>query len=232
MSSLKSNNKSSTKSYFCKRPSSLGTGSFGTVIKCSIDHPKVKTVAVKVLSQPIKSNNNVRGEKFADEKELGQVLSHNNIVKTYKDIIIDKIDMIDSDRVLELFSATPDDYRIIMEYCDEGDLFRIVNNMATPDYYSPETVKSIYNSLYYGIGSAICYLHTQGVVHNDIKEEYIYVRTEPGNRERFVLKLADFGKAYEITSPEDSPYTAEPPVIGTTLYAPLYFLKKIRIGLK
>lgn len=103
---------------------------------------------------------------------------------------------------------------LLMEYCEGGDLRRLLN---TSDYATgfPETeARSVLRSL----GRAIEYLHTHKITHRDIKPENIVVKR--GGDGRPVYKLTDLGYAKTLDH-----QTLVASLVGTPEYvAPEVFL--------
>ena len=75
---------------------------------------------------------------------------------------------------------------MVMEYLPGGELFKTI---ASQGGCIAEEVCQRYM---YDIVSAVCYMHSKGVVHRDIKPENILISSDG------VLKLADFGTAASI----------------------------------
>lgn len=79
---------------------------------------------------------------------------------------------------------------LIMEYCEGGDLRRMLNANANTSGLAECEVRSLLRCL----GSAIQYLHQKKITHRDIKPENIVIQTRSANNE-CVYKLTDLGYA-------------------------------------
>ena len=106
-------------------------------------------------------------EKNVEEEVsiVGMNLKHDHIVRIIGDYYIGKVDR-----------------HLVMEYCDGGHLgdFMVSNK--------PDVMTRLGFML--EISQGICFLHTQGIIHRDIKPESIYLGHKA---ERLVCKVADFG---------------------------------------
>lgn len=78
---------------------------------------------------------------------------------------------------------------LVMEYCEGGDLRRMLNANIATSGFSEREVRSILKCL----GNAISYLHTLRITHRDIKPENIVVKCLSGGEK--VYKLTDLGYA-------------------------------------
>ena len=121
-----------------------------------------------------------------------QSLDHPNIVKLY-----------------EVYDMK-DQYILIMELCEGGELFqRIAKKKVTLDKI-PKIMRQLLEVL--------AYTHSKGVVHRDIKPENILI-----NKETNEIKIIDFGIATVKTSPD----TILKARVGTPYYiAPEVLLKE------
>ena len=95
---------------------------------------------------------------------VGLHLKHDHIVEIY-DYFVDKVDRY-----------------LVMEYCDGGHLgdYMLTNK--------PDVTTRMRFML--DISQGICFLHTQGIIHRDIKPESIYLSLEA---EKPICKVANFG---------------------------------------
>lgn len=79
------------------------------------------------------------------------------------------------------FFDTPDTVYLILEYARGGDLFdMIATNKVTEDEFKEIAVRPIVN--------ALVYMHSNGIVHRDIKMENVFLTDKKGG-----AKLGDFG---------------------------------------
>ena len=108
-----------------------------------------------------------RPNKKYEENKIAALISHDNIIETFHTF----------DFTIYLF--------IIMEYISGGNLSQLVNpNIQLELDYIQNIMKQILKALYY--------LHSEKIVHRDIKLENILL-TEDG-----IIKLSDFGTAKYI----------------------------------
>ena len=87
---------------------------------------------------------------------------------------------------------TDHNLNIVIEYVENGSLAQIVKKFGGS---FPETLVAIYISQ---VLKGLSYLHTQGVIHRDIKGANI-LATKDG-----LIKLADFGVATKINDSKKS----------------------------
>lgn len=137
----------------------LNSGSFGFVVK-AVNNATKKVVAIKFL---------LRGEHIQQyvEREIlnHKTLRHPHVVQFY-----------------EVFLTT-DYLAIVMEYADQGDLFRLVQRkIRLPD----SLARPIFQQLIFGLE----YCHRRGVANRDVKLENVLLQS--GLRVPLV-KLCDFG---------------------------------------
>jgi len=82
-----------------------------------------------------------------------------------------------------VYSETPFAMSLILEFCDQGDLGRVLNKATSKDFFLTASL---------GLANGLSYLHHKGIVHRDIKPDNILVH---GNIETgdFSVKIIDFG---------------------------------------
>ena len=130
-------------------------------------------------------------EKFRREASKLAMLSHPNIV-----------------RVLEVFEANNTIY-YSMEYLSGGSLNDyVVQRGSLPEQEAIGYIRQV--------GSALLYLHTNKMLHLDIKPSNIMLSQMSG-----MLKLIDFGLSKQYTSNDSLDETCTNLGAGTTGYAPL-----------
>ena len=148
------------------REKTLGQGSFGTVylVKHKVLH---RYFAMKVIKKTSKKKE--EEENLMNEINILKRLDHANILK-----ITD-------------FYSLKNEYEIITEYCQEGELFDEIKNNAPFN----ETLTGWYMRQ---ILSAVCFCHSHHVVHRDLKPENILIfkRVKSGFHP---IKIIDFGTA-------------------------------------
>ena len=178
--------------------SRLGKGAFGTVYKVQ-SYKTNKICAMKVIDrQYIKHQDD--DQKFLKEIEILCKLEHPNIIKMYEYFQDDKY------------------YYLITEYISGGDLYEFIAKDFT---FTEHQAKSIMKQLF----QAISYLHSNRVVHRDIKSSNIlientYALSQDNNDNNFNIKLIDFGTSNylhnnksKLTSTVGSPYYIAPEVL-------------------
>ena len=142
----------------------IGEGNFGKV-KLSILNATNENFAIKILNKE-KLKSQTKSSAY-NEIEIISKLNHENIIHVEK-ILEDK-----------------DNYYIIMEYCDNGELFEyIVNN---------ERLDQIESSIFfYQLINGVEYIHKQGFAHRDLKPENLLLTKNK------ILKIIDFGLCHDF----------------------------------
>lgn len=138
----------------------IGRGAFSTVYKGFCTLTKMD-VAIKIIEYDV-----VKNYILENEIEIMKYIKNNphpNIIKCY-DIY---------DKQNQVF--------IVLEYCDTGDLSKILLNPMLEKY-----VKYYFIQLTEGIK----YLHDNNIIHRDIKPKNILLTSN-----KKILKIADFGLA-------------------------------------
>ena len=178
----------------------LGKGSFGSVYK--VKHKITGDIrAMKIIKNPLNSNNNPLDKKFLKEIQLLKELEHPNIIKIFEYYIDDHY------------------HYIVQELVTGGELYdTIVKFQKFNEKKAAYIMKQIL--------SALNYLHSHGIVHRDIKPENILVEKQDKNfkkshaKDEINIKLIDFGasnyyKKNEIlTLKVGSPYYIAPEVLN------------------
>jgi len=151
----------------------LGHGSYG----CLFLGQNIKSgdyVAVKVLTKVGLDDHQLGLQR--SEIDIQSSLSHPNIISLYR-----------------CFEDTTHIY-IIMELCDQGDLFdHVVRDSEINLVREPKFVRKAFSEIL----DAMQYLHDHQVYHRDIKLENILLKlvNEDTPEEALVTKIADFGLA-------------------------------------
>ncbi|KAI9311511.1 kinase-like domain-containing protein [Dichotomocladium elegans] len=145
----------------------LGRGSYGCLFLGQVlqaDDEDDAYVAVKVLS---------KGGLDISERQLQQLEA-------------DIQSELHHDHILALHSVIQDDDYIfmVMELCDQGDLFDFVIN--SKDGLDEALVKRMFLQIL----DAVEYMHSKGIYHRDIKLENILLKSD-----ELTCKVADFGLA-------------------------------------
>lgn len=165
----------------------IGKGGFGIVYR-GLHIVTGRTVAIKRISLYGIPSNELEG--IEAEITLLKNLCHSNIVLYYDSI------------------RTAQHLNIVLEYCENGSLSTLLSAMGGK---LPEPLVSHYTAQ---VLSGLHYLHTQGVIHRDIKGANILANKDGS------IKLADFGVATKLndTMKSDSvvgtPYWMAPEIIA------------------
>jgi serine/threonine protein kinase len=165
---------------------SLGRGAMAEVYKAY--HPSLdRYVAIKVLHAFLSEKTDILN-RFQREAKHIAALSHVNIVQVYD------------------FDAVGTLYYMVMEFIDGPSLKKLMKDKQTEGQLMPvEEVIWIVT----GVGRALAFAHTQGVVHRDIKPANIMI----DKKERVVL--TDFGLAKIVSGPQ---FTTTGALVGTPAY--------------
>ena len=189
MSNLITVNNASVEQYY-ELECLIGTGSFGSIYK--VTHKlSNQTRAIKVISKYNIVIQDDKNSDFLNEIKILAEINHPYIVKTY-----------------EYFQ---DDYNfyLILEYLPLGDLEKIFKDFTFANL-SEEVIASIFKQLF----SAITYLHSNNIIHRDIKLQNILVKSfSATNPDEICIKLTDFGSSNYLFKGESMVYK-----IGTCFY--------------
>ncbi|KAL1935539.1 hypothetical protein VTP01DRAFT_4679 [Rhizomucor pusillus] len=147
----------------------LGRGSYG----CLFLGQSLKDgsyVAVKILTKMGLDQNQLQVQQ--QEADIQSSLKHPHILSLHR--VIQNQDFI----------------FMVMELCDQGDLFDfVVRDQETNPIRDEKLVKTIFGQIL----DAMEYMHSRGVYHRDIKLENILLKAD--DDEDIVCKVADFGLA-------------------------------------
>ena len=152
----------------------IGAGAFGLVKKVCLKSNPDTIRAMKIIPK----KNLLKGINEANLNEeiyILKNLDHPNIMKLYE------------------FYVDNDNFYIISEFFDQGDLFTKIEKLGTMNQI---VVKFIMDQIF----NAVAYLHSKGVLHGDIKLENVmlYTTTKTANQ-RFTMinKNLDMHKSIE-----------------------------------
>ncbi|EDQ89586.1 uncharacterized protein MONBRDRAFT_25087 [Monosiga brevicollis MX1] len=164
----------------------IGRGSYGSVY---LVHQTKRTskskYVVKVMDCRL-LNNALLAER---ESQLLSKLSHPNIVK-HRD---------------SFKSPSGDELCIVMQYCEGGDLYTRIKQQASAGALFPENQIMDW---FCQITLALQYLHSQNVLHRDLKTQNIFLTRSD------IIKVGDLGIARQLENSEDMAST----MIGTPYY--------------
>ena len=187
----------------------LGKGTFGEVYLTqkdgSMNYYATKRMEKKMVDDP-------RYKKyFKNEISILQRLIHPNIIR------------------LEDLKATLNHYYIIMEYCNGGSLNQCLNRYKEL-YHRPFT-EEIVQYIMKQVLSAVKFIHSQNIIHRDLKLDNILVNFlnqadyDSVNMLKTVVKLIDFG--FASSKDENEMYST---AIGSPLNMDPLILKKFNAG--
>ena len=147
----------------------LGVGSYGRVFLAQNIYT-LEYIAMKEI--PKTAEDLLTDSEIIDEIEILKNLDHPDIV-----------------RIMEFYN-TEESYYIINEYCPGGELFDQINKRFS------ETQIAV---MFRQILSGLAYLHSNNIIHRDLKLENILIKeiekSKETNEDLFVLKIIDFGTA-------------------------------------
>ncbi|KAI1732161.1 protein kinase domain-containing protein [Ditylenchus destructor] len=172
----------------------IGEGKFGKVYRCI-----EKATRLTLAAKSIRLKKDTDFQKVEKEVNIMTQMRHRCIAQIY-----------------DAFATSTNDVILIMEIVEGGELFERV---AAENYILTETAVSM---IVYQICEAIRYIHSQNIIHLDLKPENIMCVSQTGNQ----IKLIDFGLAQHFDGQRDllfmagTPEFAAPEVIK---YEPLDF---------
>ena len=147
----------------------FGHGSYGDVFLAINIYSKEKVAIKKIYKS---SEDLLSDGEIVDEIKILKNLSHPDIVKMIE------------------FYGTEDAYYIVNEYCSGGELFE-----KAVGYLSETQISVIFKQILSGLS----YLHSNNIVHRDLKLENILISdkeyVEMTGEEYFDIKIIDFGNA-------------------------------------
>ncbi len=121
---------------------------------------------------------------------------------------------LDHPNIIKIFEYYVDDlnYYVIMEFAEGGELYEQINKLKN---FKEKHAAIIMQQLL----SAVCYMHSKGIVHRDIKPENIMLESK--SSEDLSIKLIDFGTSNFIKNNQHLSMK-----IGTPYYIAPEVLKK------
>uniref|UniRef100_A0A2M4A6D7 IkappaB kinase n=1 Tax=Anopheles triannulatus TaxID=58253 RepID=A0A2M4A6D7_9DIPT len=165
------------------REKRLGSGGFGVVTLWRNKTTK-QTVAIKKfhILQDRSEITDKHSERWRNEVQLmTETVRNDNIVRTVR-VQPDSF-------VRELLRSSANGLPVLcMEYCEGGDLRRVLNRVENCSGLREQEVREVLRSL----RNAISYLHGLKITHRDIKPENLVLKQQD---DRIVYKLTDLGYA-------------------------------------
>ena len=169
----------------------IGEGTFG-VVKLGEEKSTGEKVAIKILEKKKMTSLDDK-ERVEREIEILEKINHINVIKIIKII------------------KNPDNIYIIMEFCENGELFSYIVEKQNLD----EEEAAYY---YYQLINGLECLHHYGIVHRDLKPENLLLS------KKNILKIIDFGLSnyYNeidlLSTPCGSPSYASPEMVSGNKY--------------
>ena len=164
----------------------IGAGGFAKVYR-GIHIPTKETVAIKIIDKEEIFEDEINRKRLISEISLLKKVRHKNIIKLYE--------------IME----TPETIYLVMEYCNNGELFDYIVKKTNLDEKQA-------CAFFQEIIDALSYLHSIKIVHRDIKPENILLNTV---NKKINCKIIDFGISRTLEN--NGPMLATP--CGTASYA-------------
>uniref|UniRef100_A0A182SDM2 IkappaB kinase n=1 Tax=Anopheles maculatus TaxID=74869 RepID=A0A182SDM2_9DIPT len=165
------------------REKRLGNGGFG-VVTLWRNKQTQQAVAIKKfhILQDSSEITDKHCERWRNEvKLMTETVQNENIVRT--------VDVQPGTFIQELLRSSANGLPVLcMEYCEGGDLRRVLNRVENCSGLREQDVRDVLRSL----RNAVAYLHRLKITHRDIKPENFVLKQQG---ERFIYKLTDLGYA-------------------------------------
>lgn len=210
----------------------IGKGSFSEVFLCENSYI-VKKIDIKALVRNYSMTQNQSKDNLwntcLELNSLDIQEKIKNLHKQFKDLIESEIQILsqlDHPNIVKYIDHSVEDdvYYIKMEYCDKGDLSKLVKQ--------GKANKQTIDQLLHEIGKALYYLHKKGIIHRDIKPSNILVKSKTDGG--IIFKISDFGFAcFDLTKLSDNNPLIDTP-LGRKYYkvcgTPYYMAPEIASG--
>ncbi|XP_049283598.1 inhibitor of nuclear factor kappa-B kinase subunit beta [Anopheles funestus] len=165
------------------REKRLGNGGFG-VVTLWRNKQTQQAVAIKKfhILQDRSEITDKHCERWRNEvKLMTETVQNENIVRT--------VNVQPATFIQELLRSSANGLPVLcMEYCEGGDLRRVLNRVENCSGLREQDVRDVLRSL----RNAVAYLHSLKITHRDIKPENFVLKQ---HGDRFVYKLTDLGYA-------------------------------------
>uniref|UniRef100_A0A182Y9R6 IkappaB kinase n=2 Tax=Anopheles stephensi TaxID=30069 RepID=A0A182Y9R6_ANOST len=165
------------------REKRLGNGGFG-VVTLWRNKQTQQAVAIKKfhILQDRSEITDKHCERWRNEvKLMTETVQNENIVRT--------VNVQPTSFIQELLRSSANGLPVLcMEYCEGGDLRRVLNRVENCSGLREQDVRDVLRSL----RNAVAYLHSLKITHRDIKPENLVLKQQG---ERFIYKLTDLGYA-------------------------------------
>ena len=161
----------------------IGGGGFGKVRIRYSEKFKRMVVEKEVGDNFIKTTNSTR----LHITSLINNYSRNEDMLKKETIVMSLMKVCKLDCCVEILDFAPNPFRIVMEYCEGGDLRKILNEYNVPVEDKVEMIGQILD--------AINKIHKFGIIHGDLKCQNIFLANKyiPGKTDDIVIKIGDFG---------------------------------------
>ena len=126
---------------------------------------------MKIIKKRTTEENSMNGSndlEILNEINILKQIDHPNVVKIFE------------------FYNSEDAYYLITEYCEGGELFKLIS-----DKKILTEIQCAY--LMYQVFSAIKYCHKMKIMHRDLKPENILIYKHDKEKDFFDVKICDFG---------------------------------------
>ncbi|KAA6377217.1 MAG: putative NEK protein kinase [Streblomastix strix] len=189
----------------------LGKGSFGTVWLAKFTKQQKQTKIIQVALKEIDFYSKDEKESVMKEVaimlKLSQVVQKSAVSSSSYTHIVEPLGFFKSDDGNKAF--------LVMEYCSGGDMRKFIENMKQMKIQiEPKIAWQVISQIIIAIDQ----LHSNGIIHSDLKPENIML--SEGNK----VKLADFGLSRQLQAGRE--YTTNHG--GTLLYQAPELLKTTR----
>lgn len=171
------------KKFSCyERGKLLGSGAFANVYACkklgvSDDEGIFAVKAVDLQAMRLSGRGERELKKLQREASiLKRVKPHTNVVQF--------VDLVEHE----------DWYLFILEFVQGGNLLQSINKRQRSEPLKEHEVLDIFRQLVDGIQ----HLHSEAIIHRDLKLENVLVVQEGNSRNKFKVKITDFGLSKEV----------------------------------
>ena len=161
----------------------IGGGGFGKVKIFYSEKFQRMVIAKKVGDNFIKATTST---KLRLTSLINKYSKNENMLKKESIVmLLMKVGKLDC--CVEILDFAPNPFRIIMEYCEGGDLRKILDNYDVPVKDKVEMIGQILD--------AIRRIHNFGIIHGDLKCQNIFLAKKyiPGKTRDIKIKIGDFG---------------------------------------